>query len=210
MKTNFAIAVISHCPTQSKRSKVIAALKKYVPVHVYGHCGDSDIDLTKRDCFRSCNHTCMREIFRQYKYYLAFENSLCKDYITEKLYKVLDLPIIPVVYGGANYSDHLPANSYINVLDFQRAKQLSIFLTTVASSADKYLSYFKWRRDYQVVESTKVCKKKTPWLDVDPQAFCNLCEFLHKSDNTKKVIKNIKALWGVQSNCFHPNSRFWK
>ena len=36
----------------------------------------------------------------EYKYYLSFENSLCKEYVTEKFYKVLKLPVIPIVRGA--------------------------------------------------------------------------------------------------------------
>ena len=34
-----------------------------------------------------------------YKFYLALENSICRDYITEKFYKVLPYSVIPVVRG---------------------------------------------------------------------------------------------------------------
>ena len=37
-------------------------------------------------------------------FYLAFENSNCKDYATEKFYISLDMAIVPIVMGGANYS----------------------------------------------------------------------------------------------------------
>ena len=32
--------------------------------------------------------------------YLAFENSFCTDYVTEKLFRTLNTEIIPIVYGG--------------------------------------------------------------------------------------------------------------
>jgi hypothetical protein len=56
--------------------------------------------------------------FREYKFYLSFENSVCEDYVTEKFWKVLDYSIIPVVLGGANYSKFAPTKSYINARDF--------------------------------------------------------------------------------------------
>ena len=36
-------------------------------------------------------------------FYMAFENSICDDYATEKFYRSLLYPIVPVVMGGANY-----------------------------------------------------------------------------------------------------------
>ena len=48
---------------------------------------------------------CYRMAERKYKFYLSFEDALCRDYATEKLFSVLGgLNLIPVVLGGANYS----------------------------------------------------------------------------------------------------------
>lgn len=55
---------------------------------------------------------------RDYKFYLSFENSICRDYVTEKFYNALLFKTVPIVYGGANYSAVAPKGSYINVRDF--------------------------------------------------------------------------------------------
>ena len=56
---------------------------------------------------------------RDYKFYLAFENSLCRDYATEKFYNPLLFSTVPVVYGEADYKAiGAPNNSYIDVRSF--------------------------------------------------------------------------------------------
>ena len=56
---------------------------------------------------------------RDYKFYLSFENSNCRDYVTEKFYNPLLFTTVPIVYGGAEYEViGAPRNSYIDVRNF--------------------------------------------------------------------------------------------
>ena len=67
--------------------------------------------------------------FNFYRFYLAFENSMCRDYVSEKVFqRMADSLVIPIVMGGANYSAHLPPHSYINVEDFKSPKELASHL----------------------------------------------------------------------------------
>ncbi len=70
---------VSHCSTQNKRREYAKELAKYIEVDIYGPCGD-------RKCPRAKAAQCFNMLNTDYKFYLAFENSNCKDYITEKLY----------------------------------------------------------------------------------------------------------------------------
>ena len=53
-------------------------LRKYMDFDVYGKCGNFSCPRTNRNCFQ--------EKGKDYFFYFAFENSLCKDYITEKTF----------------------------------------------------------------------------------------------------------------------------
>jgi len=56
---------------------------------------------------------------QDYKFYLSFENSLCRDYVTEKFYNPLLYSTVPVVYGGADYeSIKAPHHSFIDIRNF--------------------------------------------------------------------------------------------
>ena len=61
---------------------VFQELRKYISVDIFGACGQ------KEKCPRD-SEQCFRDIERSYKFYLSFENSFCKEYITEKFWKTL-------------------------------------------------------------------------------------------------------------------------
>ncbi|QQP35997.1 Alpha-1_3-fucosyltransferase, partial [Caligus rogercresseyi] len=84
---------------------------------------------------------CKAKLSKQYKFYLAFENSVCKDYATEKFYDVMKYDVVPVVYGLANYSALAPPHSYIDAL--------GEYLTYLDKNDEEYLKYFKWRENYR-------------------------------------------------------------
>ena len=180
-----------------------------MPVDVLGNCGKKKLNESVAECAKSYNDTCIRELMSEYKFYLSFENSLCKDYITEKFFKVLDLPVIPVVYGAGNYSIHMPRNSFVDVHNFTTAKSLADYLKTVAGSSEMFLSYFKWRQDYEQVSEIKLLRTPVGYHDflkLEPQALCNLCQYLHDKSHQNKVITDLPAFWGMGKNCFSPLS----
>ena len=72
---------------------------------------------------------CLEEIQR-HKFYLAFENSLCVGYITEKYWEnSLERGLVPVVLGGAPYSpEQAIPGSFINAADVDSIKDLADYL----------------------------------------------------------------------------------
>ena len=99
-------------------------LEKYLPadsLHVYGRCG-------KRRCRGDSldeKEDCWDMIEENYKFYLSLENSICRDYVTEKMFEALKHDVVPVVLGGADYKDIFPENSFINMLDYKNMSLLA-------------------------------------------------------------------------------------
>jgi hypothetical protein len=75
-KTGFAAILVSDCHTNPRRLEYVNELKKYISVDVYGKCS------TLRCPPEPVN--CREFLANKYLFFLAFENSLCNDYITEK------------------------------------------------------------------------------------------------------------------------------
>ena len=129
---------MSHCETVGQREQLVRSLQKYIPVHIYGECGD-----------RKCpdDDHCHEYLSDNYKFYLAFENSLCIDYVTEKLTLSLRHDFVPVTYSWINDSHALPPHSYINALDFKSVKHLADYLIQLDENEEEYLKYFEWKKD---------------------------------------------------------------
>jgi alpha-1,3-fucosyltransferase len=119
--------IVSKCNASSNRDEYVQQLSQYIKVDIYGACGPLE-------CKPWLSDQCFEMVERNYKFYLAFENSLCRDYVTEKLIKTMQYDIVPVVFGGANYLDFVPPNSYVNALQFQSPKSLAQHLKNVGSN----------------------------------------------------------------------------
>ena len=154
-------------------------LQKYIKVDVYGKCG-------KLKCGDSLDrqHSCYDMLQKNYKFYLSFENSECKDYVTEKLANVLPLDLVPIVLGGTNYTRDSPPNSLINVYDFRSPRQLADYVNELDKNTEKYLKYFKWKTNYRVINGSIA----------SPSSYCKFCDILHGFPRTK-VVKNMAAFW---------------
>jgi alpha-1,3-fucosyltransferase len=99
-KDKFAAAVMSHCGDDYGRTEYIKKLAEYVPITIYGGC-DKPCPVKFKN---GKPGECKAIIASEFKFYLAFENSICRDYITEKFFIILNYNIIPVVRGGGDYS----------------------------------------------------------------------------------------------------------
>ena len=179
-----AVAVISSC--QQSRMKYISEMQKYIPVHVYGKCGTYNLK-----CPRAHGGACFHKLKGKYKFYLAFENSICKDYVTEKLYvNALQHNMLPVVINAANFSDSTvaPPGCCIKASDFKGARELAEYIKMVASNSTLYSNYFKWHSRYTIQ------------LEPRGKIFCRTCHRLY-TDSDTKVYHNLHSWFGTKENC---------
>ncbi|CAK9302071.1 unnamed protein product [Gordionus sp. m RMFG-2023] len=168
---------VSNCHPSSHRQSIAKELNKYITVDIYGVCGNDTCKITE-------DSKCLNMIQNNYKFYLSFENSLCKDYVTEKFYKILGLDILPIVYGGVNYDELMPFKDkkvFVNVFDFHTVKDLAHHILWLDSNPEEYIKYFNWKEKY---ESAKI------------NYWCKLCEKLNNPQH------NVEKFYGSPMNWF--------
>ncbi|XP_038104882.1 alpha-(1,3)-fucosyltransferase C [Culex quinquefasciatus] len=173
-KTKMAAQFVSHCGAVSGRDRLVKAIQKAVKVDVYGKCGTMECP--------PGSPRCTRMLTDDYRFYFAFENSLCRDYVTEKLFNAMESYIIPVVFGGADYSKFVPPHSVIDVQEFGTVKELVNYLRFLADNPEEYVKYFWWKEQYRVTRS---------------KTFCELCRMLHGIGAREKsqYYKDIREWW---------------
>jgi alpha-1,3-fucosyltransferase len=81
-KTKMAAWFVSNCNSFSSRNEVVDILQKYIDVDVYGKCGT--MTCPKKQDEDISSEECREMVANKYKFYFALENSLCRDYVTEK------------------------------------------------------------------------------------------------------------------------------
>jgi hypothetical protein len=183
-KTQGAYVYVSNCATgHYQRLATITKLKEHIPVDVFGKCTG------KTPCKERFSVNCEAEIHKGYRFYLSFENSLCKDYITEKFWlrMATDGYFVPVVVGGLSMNDYsrvAPPNSFIHIDNFTSILELGQYLKTLMADDEAYSRYHEWRADFSIVNWTNPTS-----LGVA----CKLCELANKKP--RMPVKNDIFQW---------------
>uniref|UniRef100_A0A0K2U8D5 Fucosyltransferase n=1 Tax=Lepeophtheirus salmonis TaxID=72036 RepID=A0A0K2U8D5_LEPSM len=166
-KNKLLFWISTHRLSKGKRDNYFELLTEHISGDKYGafgphYCPDSPNPM---------RIDCKKYFAPYYKFYFASENSLCNDYVTEKYFQVLRLPIVPVVYGKANYTAISPPHSFINVRDFKSPKDLAEYLTYLDKNDTAYAEYFQWKLygHYKVSSVTQEAQK----------TLCHLCNKLN-------------------------------
>lgn len=156
----------------SRRREYAEELMKHIDVDVFGKSNDYP-------CPCGSPEYCIR-LLKQYKFFLAFETSNCRDYITEKFFISLQHGVLPVVMGppAEDYEKSAPHNSYIHVDEFPSPRSLAQYLHKLDRDDDLYNAYFQWRGTGEMI-NTRVA--------------CRLCALLHTARN--KTYSDLNSWW---------------
>jgi len=177
-KSKLVAWLVSNCATANGRLDYAHRLQRHIPVDIYGKCGT----LKSAKCAHGKDVECRQMMGLDYKFVLAFENSMCRDYITEKYFANLENNMVPIVMDlDGNYAKIVPPRSYINAMDFPTVKALADYLKMLDKNDTLYNEYFWWKKHYLLG-------------DFFNDSMCQLCSKLHvppvPSHNT--ILKNIE------------------
>jgi hypothetical protein len=180
--------MVSNCNSKSDREQLVDELKRYIKVDVYGDCGQLSCP---KDETREEN--CYKKLGVEYKFYLSFENSLCRGYMTEKFSNPLKHGMVPIVFGGGNYSDLIPhAKTFINAMAYSSMKELAKYLLYLKRNTTAYEEYFEWRRHYSLK------------IRVGYHGFRRMCNALQAEDYKRTKVYDIKKWWLDDVQCGEP------
>jgi len=192
-KTKKVAWFVSNCGAKNGRLEYARNLSNFIDVDIYGSCG------TKR-CPRS-SEECTKMLDTDYKFYLAFENSNCKDYITEKFYvNGLEHNVLPIVMGARkeDYEKSSPFKSFIHVDDFSGPDELAEYLKKLDNDDDLYNSYFQWKGTGEMINT---------------KFFCRMCALLHdpkERPEERQFYKDINEWWRGKGTCINGSWKKYK
>ena len=174
-KSRSVLFVTSHCATDSGREEVAKRLNKTIEIDFRGACASHWDPRLKNNHKDRHRHGTQLNV-ELYYFYLAFENSLCKDYVTEKFFDALATDVVPVVYGGADYSELAPPHSFINIRDFPSEEAAGLYLKHLIANPKEYLKYFWWKPYFQV---SGIGDRSLRMDRIPPSFPCSLCAHIH-------------------------------
>ena len=192
-KRKLAVWPVSNCVgALSSRNEYARALSRYVDVDVYGRCGNHSCPIDEKT-------SCYSKFESEYYFYLSFENSVCEQYVTEKVYAVLRRNIVPVILGGGDYDETLPPRSFLDVRAFESPRHLARYMSYLRSNSTAYLEHLAWKTNAK--EHIVRINSLMPPSYGKSGAFCRLCEILHNASYPYKSNFDIENYWNSDKLC---------
>ncbi|KAL4225062.1 fucosyltransferase 4 (alpha (1 3) fucosyltransferase myeloid-specific) [Mactra antiquata] len=187
-KTKGALIVTSHCSTESKRLEYLMELKKHIDLTILGTCG------TKWNCGKWLYHDdCFSIMNRKYAFYLAFENALCNQYFTEKLFENFKYDTLFVTRGGSPHEAEalFPKGSVIDADAYESPAHLGKTLTAIARNKPDYAKRLAIKSQYYSIDFRESYQR----------ALCDLCRRLNHQDIYYKTIPDVLQVLSKKQSC---------
>ena len=177
VKQNVAYWMVSGC--KRRRVNFVEKLAKFFPnsIHVYGNCKVENALNFEPPISRVAElanpigaEKMLKKVADRYYFYLALENSRCKDYITEKVWRGLKFSHVPIVNSGLTSEDvvkRVPPRSILHLDDFESIDELGDYLQYLIDHPEKYGQYHEWRDHFEIIN---------PEMNHSAEYFCAICD----------------------------------
>ena len=180
-KTKNIVGRVSNCNAPNRRLSTIKRMGRYIKIDMQGACFGNPCGTPGDESDTECNKS-----LQDYKFFLAFENNDCVDYVTEKYWYTLKREQIPIVnWKHAANKDIVIPGSYINIYDFENIQSAMEYVKDVSENENLYNSYFDWRLSFA---DRGICSS------------CEICKRLHDEDRPAQVIEDLDA-WVRNDTC---------
>lgn len=140
-KTDNVCMFISSPVNNSRRQEYLSELMKYIHVDSYG--------LWMKNCQLTgdIGYKTKLEVIGKYKFTIAFENAISKDYVTEKFFDPLISGSVPIYLGAPNINEFSPGgNSFIDVNAYSSPKELAASILDYCNDSDLYNRLLEWKK----------------------------------------------------------------
>lgn len=135
------------CYTPSDRERYMAELMKHIKIDSYGPCLNNKKMPEEIDGFVKLHSPKFYEFLAQYKFHIAFENAICNDYMTEKLFRPLEVGSVPIYMGSPVARDWVPNHkSTIFVDNFESPKDLAEYIKYLDGNDREYEKYLEYKK----------------------------------------------------------------
>ena len=183
------VYVQSACNSPADRDVYVQELMKYLNVDSLGKClNNKELPEEYKDSLTFSNKG-FYKIIGKYKFTLAFENAICDDYITEKLWRPMEVGSVPIYRGSPTVLDWMPNNhSVILVDDFPSPKDLAEYIKQLDADDASYLKYLNFKQK-DGVTNPRLLKhmKERKWNMVEEEGTyitdfeCLVCDRLYEN-----------------------------
>ncbi|KAG0195632.1 Alpha-(1,3)-fucosyltransferase 11 [Mortierella sp. GBA30] len=212
--------IVSNCHASSGREYYVRQLQKYVDIDIYGHCS-----YRNREWPTHADSSLLTdlEISSSYRFYLAFENSNCDFYVTEKLKRTYEAATIPIVDGPNDYGPFAATHNALIRADEYSPKQLAALVKELDENDEKYLERLRYKYPKDSTHKPTVNdlspmfvsrwtqrNQSADFLSYPPvydESMCRACMLAHdvsegivKLDPTKRLAPDVNCL---QKKHFH-------
>ncbi|KAL6435225.1 hypothetical protein ACFW04_005357 [Cataglyphis niger] len=177
----------SNCGDHNGRWFYVKTLKSLLGdnLDILGKCLDGNRTICPGHFDRDC------AALNAYKFYLSFENSNCREYLTEKVFwNAYSKLAVPIIMGASRYDCRrlLPPHSFLHTDEFASADALADYLKYLDRDHKRYIKYHEWRDHYRVFN-------EHGYFGSISRHYCRVCEALHYNSIAPKVYTRLEDFW---------------